>query len=344
MVWPENTWKTMSEKSLENRISGFYTSDCSVRNRNMFYFILYEDYTRWPESKWDPNSSGFPFETDIEKRILIWVRDQSEAKQWSHQSLTGVYRMFGDSCVKPKPQFVGVGGPIVYSIGSGEKGFENDIPYFEDGGPFRGAIIKSRCIDGWLYVCGGNNSLGKRLANSDWYSFTKKIPNPKRSDRLSNSFYDVDGFSENEIYVAADTGKVYCFNGTDWQMKTLPTDGNFQSLCCAGDGFVYVSGMHGATYKGRGDQWKCLYKGHLETDPMPGMLLGFHDMVWYEDRVWCTSDYGLWTIKDDRLEEADVPGFVHGCMGNLSVADGVLLLAGHGGAAFLENGQWHAIY
>jgi len=252
--------------------------------------------------------------------------------------------MFGEACTKPKPQFVGIAGRDVYSIGSGEKGFEKDIPDFEQGGPFRGTTHKARRIDGWLYVCGGRNSLGKRVANSEWQSFTKRIPNPKRSDRLFNMFSDVDGFAENDIYVVGNTGQVYNYNGKDWQKKSLPTDIDFQSVCCAGDGFVYISGMHGATYKGRGDQWECLYKGHLEENPMSGMVLGFKDMVWYEDRVWCTSDYGLWTIKDDKLEEADVPGFVLGCMGNLSAADGVLLLAGHGGAAFLENGQWQEIY
>ena len=116
------------------------------------------------------------------------------------------------------------------------------------------------------------------------------------------------------------------------------------AVCCAGDGYVYIGGSHGATFKGRNDEWICLYEGKKAENQLPNMILGFKDMVWYEDRVWCTSDYGIWTIKNDKLEVADVPSFVKRCAGNLSTADGVLLVAGYGGASFLENGEWKLIY
>jgi hypothetical protein len=331
----------MNKEEHEKRLAGYYTLDCSVRDKNIFYFVLYEDYTKWSESKWDPDSDDGPADENVPKRVLMWMRHEPEGKQWSHANLRGIPMMFGETCTKPKPQFVGVAGSIVYSVGSGERGFEKNIPTFDQGGPFRNITCKSRRIDGWLYVCGGDNSLGKRVANSQWQSFTKGMPNPKN---LDNILRDVDGFSESDIYIVGTKGSVYHFDGKKGRKTTLPTDMDFQSLCCAGDGFVYISGLHGATWKGRGDQWQCLYQGHREADPLPGMSLGFKDMVWYQDRVWCTSDYGLWIIKDDKLEAADVPRFVLGCAGNLSAADGVLLLAGHGGAAFLENGQWQAIY
>ena len=330
----------MNKADRTEHLAGYYTLDCCVRDRNIFYFVLYEDYTRWPKSKWDPNSSDGPDAAEIPRRVLIWMRHKPDGKQWSHSHFPGIGDMLGEACTRPKPQFVGIAGLQVYSIGSGEAGFEKDIPTFAQGGPFR-SITRARRINGWIYACGGGNGLGKRVANGQWQSFTKGMPDPYKADILLE---DVDGFSESDIYMAGHDGRVYHFDGKVGRRKMLPTRMNFQSLCCAGDGFVYISGLHGATYKGRGDQWKCLYKGHLETGPMPGMILGFKDMVWYKDRVWCTSDYGLWTIRDDKLEEAEVPDFVRGCAGNLSTADGVLLLAGHGGAAFLEDGQWREIY
>jgi hypothetical protein len=334
----------MNNTERSDNLSGYYTVDCSVRDRNIFYFVLYEDYTAWPASKWNPNSSQGPHAKDIKKRILVWIRENAEDDQWSQETLTGISRLFGESCKKPKPQFVGIAGTDVYSIGSGEKGFEEKIPYFDQGGPFQGSASKARSIDGWLYAAGGGHCVGKRIAKGQWQSFTKKIRTPSEKNGQSHFFRDIDGFSVNDIYCVGDYGYVCHFDGEAWELQNLPTNINLQSVVCAGDGFVYVSGLHGATYKGRGQQWKNLYKGHLETQPLSGMTLGFKDMVWYQDRVWCTSDYGLWTIKDDKLEEADVPGFVNGCVGNLSTADGVLLLAGHGGAAFLENGQWLPIY
>lgn len=328
----------MDKKTQENFLYGYSTVDCCVRKRNIFYFVVREDYTRWPKSKWSGDSSGPP-EGDVEKRVLAWFRDKIDSTQWSNTFLRGIDIPICEAPTKPKEHFVGVAGIDVYSMGSGDGGFEKDIPYFEDGGPFRGAIRKSRVIDGWLYVCGGNNSLGKRVARGEWHSFTQNIPNPKRNDNLHNTFEDVDGFSESDIYCVGHDGQVYHFNGKDWRSTAFPSNTDLQSLCCAGDGNVYISGMHGVVFKGRGEKWKNIHKAQPER-----MVLGFKDMVWYEDRVWCTSDYGLWTIHNDKLIEADVPDFVRGCSGNLSVADGVLLLAGLGGASFRENGQWHAIY
>lgn len=328
----------MDNKTWEKHLKGYKTTDCCIRDKNIFYFALREDYTQWPASKWSGRSEGPP-EGDVAKRVLSWFREDPVDEQWAHANLRGVEDLFCEAPRKPKPQCVAIAGLVVHSQGSGDNGFEKDIPRSKDGGPFSGSINKARTIDGWLYVCGGNNSLGKRLANGLWHSFTQAIPNPPRTDHFSNTFEDVDGFSEEDIYTGGHHGQVYHFNGKEWRLLAFPANIDLQSLCCAGDGNVYISGMHGATFKGRGEKWKRIHKG----EPA-GMVLGFKDMVWYEDRVWCTSDYGLWTIHNDKLTEADVPDFVRGCSGNLSVADGVLLLAGRGGAAFREDGKWQQIY
>ena len=329
----------ISNKLREKHLKGYNTVDCCIRTKNIFYFVLREDYTQWPKSKWNGDSEGPP-EGNIDKRILPWFREkEGEDDQWSHEVLHGIGIPKCEVPTKPVPQFVGVAGADVYSMGSGTKGFEKDIPSFEDGGPFRGGVSKGRVIDGWFYVCGGNNSVGKRTARGEWHAFTPTIPNPGKQAWLDNGFDDIDGFSESDIYCAGGKGQVYHFNGKDWSSLAFPTNTQLQSLCCAGDGNVYVSGEHGVVFKGRGEQWKNIHKAKPA-----GMVLGFKDMVWYEDRVWCTSDYGLWTIHNDKLTQADVPDFVRMCSGNLSVADGVLLLAGYGGAAFRENGQWHPVY
>ena len=213
----------MNEMDYKRRIAGYYTLDCSVRDRNIFYFVLYEDYTQWPKSKWDPDVSEGPDETDVEKRILVWIRDDPEGAQWSSVNLTGVYHMFGESCTKPKPQFVGIAANVVYSIGSGQKGYEKNIPHFDQGGPLRSSPTKARCIDGWIYICGGNNSVGKRVANGQWQSFSQDIHLPNQPGHY-NIFNDIDGFAENDIYVVGYSGQVYHFNGKDWQNKTLPTN------------------------------------------------------------------------------------------------------------------------
>ena len=67
-------------------------------------------------------------------------------------------------------------------------------------------------------------------------------------------------------------------------------------------------------------------------------------MLWYQDRVWCTSEYGVWWIQDDKVVPADIPGSAKICAGNLSARDGVLMLAGFNGVAMLENGEWNTLF
>ena len=99
---------------------------------------------------------------------------------------------------------------------------------------------------------------------------------------------------------------------------------------------MYVSGYEGETYRGREDSWQLIGR--------PELSLPFADMVWYEDRVWCTNEYGIWWIEDGELMKAEVGSEIRVCAGNLSTRDGVLMVAGYFGAALRENGEWKVIF
>ena len=70
----------------------------------------------------------------------------------------------------------------------------------------------------------------------------------------------------------------------------------------------------------------------------------YRDLVWYNDKVWGTNSYGLWSLEDGKMKEVKLDDSIKVCAGHLSVADGVMLLAGANGAAFLEEGTWHLIF
>ncbi|MNF88094.1 hypothetical protein D3C84_705800 [compost metagenome] len=150
-------------------------------------------------------------------------------------------------------------------------------------------------------------------------------------------FESLDGFSRSDVYAAGGKGDVWHFNGQQWRRIDFPSNLAIETVCCGGDGRVYISGYEGHTFVGRGDTWK---KIRTRED----ISLAFKDMVWYEDRVWCTNDYGVWWIVGDQLVKANIPAFAQISAGHLSARDGVLLLAGFYGAAYLENGQWHQIF
>ncbi|WP_147306976.1 hypothetical protein [Roseateles depolymerans] len=109
-----------------------------------------------------------------------------------------------------------------------------------------------------------------------------------------------------------------------------------ETICCAGDGYVYIGLQSGGLLRGRGDEWEVI---HVDTMTVP-----FKDIVWYQDQVWCTSEYGLWNVgKDGKLVDADVPPLASACAGNLSTADGILMVAGMNGAALHDGNGWHRL-
>ncbi len=127
-----------------------------------------------------------------------------------------------------------------------------------------------------------------------------------------------------------------CFyDGLAWKQTPFPSDMDLVSVCCAGDGFVYIGAESGSLFKRRNDQWVLIERG--------AMSLPFKDIVWYGGMLWCTSDDGLWTVENNKIGLANVDPGITVCSGNLSVQDGVMLLAAAHGAALYDGEKWRRI-
>jgi hypothetical protein len=295
---------------------------CAVRNRDTFYFLAREDYTATHPGREAPD------ELDLEKRVISFFRDEVQSQRWGHTSLRDFDLLSCGMSVDPKQQLVAVSlGGHVFAIGSGEGGLEDMVST-------RGAVTRVRLIGTHAYLCGTPRIVCRRDAKNSWHAHSNSISLTK-SDR-HQGFRDISGFSESDVYAVGGAGDIWNYDGKRWKKCTFPSNQLLFTVCCAGDGKVYVSGLLGTTFVGKDDTWKLIYESN--------MTIPFKDMVWYEDRVWCTSDYGLWWIKDGKLTEATVPSDVKLCSGYLSARDGVLLVAGFGGAAFLEKGKWQLIF
>jgi hypothetical protein len=318
----------------------FWCRDCVVRNKDIFVFVTEPSLT--DEQVKEEEENGWS--SDLRpKGIMIYIRYKDIGKQWSGGYHQNWAPMVIGASQKPASHSVSIERIAVYPSFDRRCFVTGSGPAYEDvplagakrGDFARGHIAKLKPLEGHLYACGGNRSFGKRLGKGQWQSFSQDIPYPEKSSGTWYGFDDFDGWSETDIYAAGGEGDVWHYDGREWRQIPFPSNLPLNSVCCGGDGNVYISGYGGDTFVGRGDRWKMIRGG--------GMSLPFRDMVWYEDRVWCTSDYGLWTIHNGRIARPNVPATVSGCCGNLSVGDGVLLLAGLCGAVFKENGQWHEI-
>ena len=162
-------------------------------------------------------------------------------------------------------------------------------------------------------------------------------PEPKKKgESVRGGFEAIAGFNAKDIYCVGDKGDAWRYDGERWYQCAVPTNMLFKSVCCAGDGFVYIGMQSGSVMRGREDKWTIIHKDQ--------MTLPFKDMVWFDGKVWCTSDFGLWVIEDGELSEAPVPAEVKVCSGNLAVGDGVMLLAGYHGATVHDGKQWNRLW
>jgi hypothetical protein len=151
------------------------------------------------------------------------------------------------------------------------------------------------------------------------------------------AFVDIDGFNEEDMYVVAGRGVVWNLQGKTWKQISFPSNMFLESVCCAGDGYVYIGAQSGTVFRGRDNKWKLVQRGDL--------TLPFKDLVWHAGQLWGTSDYGLWTLSGDRIRRVDeIPSEIMVSAGNLSVADGMMLMAGTHGAAFHDGEKWQLIF
>lgn len=273
-------------------------------------------------------------ETEPLKRLVNVFDDGSS--EVGYAEYTGFTRPQIATSQHPKEQAVMIASNgSVAVLGGGESDLEKKIPMRRSGGALFTNVAGLATIDGHVYVAGGWRLVCRRLGPGNWENLADRatLPMPTGDHGLNNGGFDViDGFNANDIYCGGGKGDLWHFDGFQWAQCVVPTDMYIESICCAGDGFVYVGLQSGSVMRGRGTKWKVIYIGALS--------LPFKDMVWYDNRVWCTSDYGVWVIEDGKVAEPDLPPEVRACSGNLAVGDGVMLLAGMYGAIVYNGKKW----
>lgn len=325
-------------KITDERISFFkewYIKDCVVRNKNFFHFSV-------RNTKESHKASAISENSVTKGEVGIYLdRDPNNcisSRTFDNMDLGQLY--IGSSILDTYDEVVCIDDRgYVYARGHGHNGAEAVIQKSING-PRRGPIKKVKTILGRLYFVGSTNAVACRIGVNDWQSLCLNlpIPNDERDAfkrRLEFDLRDIDGFSHDDLYIAGGKGNVWHFTGVEWEQIHFPSNVYLETVCCAGDGFVYIGGQSGTMFKGRRNKWEKISAG--------GYSLPFEDIVWHAGKVWCTSDYGLWYLEDDMLVNANLPPEIAVAAGHLSVGDGVMLMAGMYGAAWHDGQEWHSL-
>jgi hypothetical protein len=304
---------------LKDAFDGYDIYDCAVRRRDSFSFL---------------GIKRAKLEKDQKRKIITVFLDANP--RFGDAVFTGFVDPSLAVSKFPKEQVVMValdGGVAV--LGGGDGGMEEPIPRGPDA-PLNGGANNLTTIEGYVYVAGSRRRVCYREGSNKWVSISANLPDPEKGTAKHAGFDAISGFSREDIYGVGGKGDAWRYDGKKWHRCALPTNMYLESVCCAGDDYVYIGLQSGGVMRGRKDEWEIV---HEDT-----MTLPFEDMVWFDGRVWCTSDYGIWTVENGKFKEPDLPPEVKACSGNLSVADGVMLVAGMYGAAVYDGKKWDRLF
>jgi len=98
---------------------------------------------------------------------------------------------------------------------------------------------------------------------------------------------------------------------------------------------VYISSGQ-KLYRGRGDKWECF---HTNKE----LIYGYNEIVWHDNRLWCTDDLRFHVFKDGEPSYTETNGAIPG---HFSSRDGVLLTGGLGEKISWvdQSGKWTPLF
>ncbi|MDQ1818142.1 hypothetical protein RBA41_33070, partial [Massilia sp. CCM 9210] len=158
-------------------------------------------------------------------------------------------------------------------------------------------------------------------------------------------FVDLSAFSASDMYAVGGEGDVWRFDGVKWHNCPLPTNAYLQSVCCAGDGLVYITELNGSVWAGRTDSWKRVANAEINAGHQP------IDAFWFNDRLYLGAQQGIFTIDSKKKEvvplqsvERGAPNPTNGGRLDLSQDGKFLLTAGPYGACLHDGTGWRRLF
>lgn len=205
-------------------------------------------------------------------------------------------------------------------------------------------VSRVKRVNGRLYVICMDRRILERKGTGQWQEFpglarpAERINGDNKVMMHSFGFSDMDAFNENDLYAVGGSGDVWQCNGIAWRQCSFPSSESLETVCCAGDGKVYISGNMGSLWVGREDQWIRITEGKYKVS--------FNDTVWFANKLWLANDYALYTLEGNKILPAEVEPSVQLTTGKLSLsADSSLMLsAGKHGASLFDGTNWQILF
>ncbi|GGC25637.1 hypothetical protein [Pseudoduganella buxea] len=261
----ENTWLAV--------FAGFEIIDIAIREKDVIQLGLKKQLSN--------EEASHLFDGQIPSRIVTYFPNRPLGNHYGFQELAGMhYPRIGVSR-SPFPRPSGLissmnGNGDVWPFGGGNGPMEQISP----AGLFPGTD-RLKCLFGFTYSLGTGRRIFKRTGIGEWVSFNSGFPHTEPT--TAQGFSDLDAFSEFDMYAVGGHGDVWHHDGTKWTQLGFPSNVRLETVTCAGDGNVYISGEGGSLWVGNKSTWKRIYKGSSS--------ILWNDVLWFQDKLWLASDY-----------------------------------------------------
>jgi hypothetical protein len=318
----KNSNPILNNAGWKERLRGWVITDCAIRDKNIVYLLARKNVPQ--------EEASLDWDHDIPTRLVaIYLDEKNPDKNHGVSEVTGFNKPRCGVSRKPAEQGLiaarNADGQI-YAVGGGKP---SNMEFIRKG--THPGIQKIRCIQGFSYaVCQGRN-IYKRIDFNNWISLTSTL---KKSKKLNDvdGFHDIDGPEENYLYAVGGHGDVWIYNGKDWIQCSFPSNEQLSTVTYVDENTVYIGGEAGNIWLGSKDKWKKVYAGNTSVL--------YRDSAWFDNRLWVSSDYGLYTWDGSNLHRPIHDGSMVVASGHMDVYDGILLCASQSEAIAFDGKTW----
>lgn len=337
MIFDKKVWKKYFD--------GYTIFDCAIFRKQGYCFLLAEE---------KENRDVFPV-----TRMVTIVTDRPITTSNIPFAQTERFDFSTIACGTDPAEYVVVDTVSnVYSASGISKQFETPIETLIGLKTPVGTMVTIRKVvrvAGKVYAVGSNRRLYRREGVDKWVDLHSEglgapMPADYLDPALSGSwsrvigFKDLSAFNDKDFYAAGGEGDLWRFDGKAWHQCPLPTNAQLETVCCAGDGKVYVSDLHGNVWTGREEKWTQIAHSELAWGFQP------RDAFWFKGRMYFGAQEGLYAINGDKelvplgdLEE-DVPSSMVTGRIDISPDGNHLLTAGPHGACLFDGEKWTRLF
>lgn len=311
----------VSEEIWTERLKGWLLTGCAVRNRHIIYLCA---------RKYIPDAQASSmWDSEIPSQLIALYLDDPQ-EPYAYTELSGFNKPKVSVAFLPKEQ------GLISS--DSEKGA---VWVMGSGGPWPMEYIdestwpgtKLKCINGYTYAVGFCQQVYKRIDMGKWVKLDKGLLEDNGSTDFG--FDDIDAFSDSDFYAVGGCGDVWHYDGDSWTQCCFPSNQQLSTVTCAPDGNVYIGGEGCSLWAGRKNRWEQVAKG--------GSTILWNETVWFQDKLWLSSDYQLrvWDGKELQLPMDGENKVV--LSGHIDARDGVLVVARERYVDMYDGQHWHSI-